>query len=361
MAQVRSWAGLDVHARSVLAVTLDAESGELRSARLPGETAKVAEFLAKLPGPTRVAYEAGPTGYGLARALGAAGVGCVVAAPGKIERPAQDKLKTDQRDAERVLRLLMIDALCPVRVPTVEEEALRDLIRAREDVRGDLMRARQRLSKLLLRHDILYEDSASTWTQRHRSWLRAQQLGGGAQATLLDYLGAIDTLELRRGTLEKTISELVVASPYAQTVARLRCLRGVDTLSAVGLCAEIGDFTRFDRAGKLMSYVGLVPSENSSGESRRQGPITKTGSRHARRLLVEAAWHYRKTPSRGLTLKRRQDGQPANIIQISWQAQQRLHRVWRRLAEQRGKRRTIVAVAVARELAGFCWALARAD
>jgi len=361
MAKVRSWAGLDVHARSVLAVTLDAESGELRSARLSGETAKVVEFLAKLPGPTRAAYEAGPTGYGLARALIAAGIGCVVAAPGKIERAAQDKLKTDQRDAERVLRLLMIDALHPVRVPTVEEEALRDLIRAREDVRGDLMRARQRLSKLLLRHDILYEDSASTWTQRHRSWLRAQQLGGGAQATLLDYLGAIDTLELRRGTLEKTIGELVPASSYAQAVARLRCLRGIDTLSAAGLCAEIGDFTRFERPGKLMSYVGLMPSENSSGESRRQGPITKTGSRHARRLLVEASWHYRKTPSRGITLQRRQDGQPANIIAISWQAQQRLHRVWQRLAEQRGKRRTIVAVAVARELTGFCWALARAD
>jgi transposase len=361
MVKVRSWAGLDVHARSVLAVTLDAESGELRSARLSGETAKVVEFLGRLPGPTRAAYEAGPTGYGLARALQAAGMGCVVAAPGKIERPAQDKLKTDQRDAERVLRLLMIDALHPVRVPSVEEEALRDLVRAREDVRGDLMRARQRLSKLLLHHDILYEDSSSTWTQRHRAWLRAQDLGGGAQATLLDYLGAIDTLELRRSALEKTIGELVPASPYAQTVARLRCLRGIDTLSAAGLCAEIGDFTRFARPGQLMSYIGLVPSENSSGETRRQGGITKTGSRHARRLLVEAAWHYRKTPSRGITLQRRQDGQPANIVAISWQAQQRLHRVWRRLAEHRGKRRTIVAVAVARELAGFCWALARAD
>jgi transposase len=175
-----------------------------------------------------------------------------------------------------------------------------------------------------------------------------------AQATLLDYLGAIDTLELRRGALEKTIAELVPASPYAQTVARVRCLRGVDTLSAVGLCAEIGD-------GKLMSYIGLVPSENSSGETRRQGAITKTGSQHARRLLVEASWHYRKTPARSITLQRRQDGQPAHIVQISWQAQQRLHRVWRRLAEERGKRRTIVAVAVARELAGFCWALTHAD
>ena len=361
MAKVRSWVGLDVHARSVLAVTLDAESGELRSCRLAAETVKVVGFCAGLPGPTRAAYEAGPTGYGLARALGAAGIGCVVAAPGKIERPAQDKVKTDQRDAERVLRLLMIDALHAVRVPTVEEEALRDLVRAREDLRVDLMRARQRLSKLLLRHGIVYADTSSTWTARHRGWLRAQDLGGGAQATLLDYLGAVDTLELRRGQLEATIAELVPSSSYAQTVARLRCLRGIDTLSAVGLAAEIGDFYRFERPGQLMSYLGLVPSENTSGETRRQGKITKTGSRHARRLLVEAAWHYRKTPARGVTLQRRQDGQPATIVAISWQAQRRLHGVWRRLAEERGKRRTIVAVAVARELAGFCWALARAD
>src|SRR6516225_4924724 len=203
MAKVRSWAGLDVHARSVLAVTLDAESGELRSARLAADTAKVVEFLAALPGPTRAAYEAGPSGYGLARALHAAGIGCVVAAPGKIERPAREKLKTDQRDAERVLRLLMIDALHAVRVPTVEEEALRDLVRAREDVRGDLMRARQRLSKLLLRHDVRYEDTTSRWGERHRRWLAQIDLGQpGAQATLGDYIGAVDALELRRGTLE---------------------------------------------------------------------------------------------------------------------------------------------------------------
>jgi transposase len=362
MAQVRSWAGLDVHARSVLAVTVDGASGEIRSRRLAGTTAEVVGFCCSLPGPTRVAYEAGPTGYGLARALHGAGIGCIVAAPGKIERPAQDRIKTDQRDAERVLRLLMIDGLHAVRVPSTEEEALRDLIRAREDLRGDLMRARQRLSKLLLRHDIRYDDTASAWTARHRAWLTRIDLGpGGAQATLLDYLGAIDTLVIRRDAMEATIAQLVPDSPWAQTVARLRCLRGIDTLSAVGLCAEVGDFERFDRPGRLMSYLGLVPSENSSGETRRQGAITKTGSRHARRLLVEAAWHYRKAPSRGQALKRRQDGQPANVIAISWQAQQRLHRVWRRLDGERAKRRTIVAVAVARELAGFCWALARAD
>jgi len=361
MAQVRSWAGLDVHARSVVAVTLDSASGETRSRRLPGTTSEVVAFCASLPGPTRAAYEAGPTGYGLARALHAAGIGCVVAAPGKIERPAQDKVKTDQRDAERVLRLLMIDALHAVRVPTVDEEALRDLVRAREDLRGDLMRARQRLSKLLLRHDIVYDETASTWTAHHRAWLGRIDLGGGAQLTLLDYLGAVDALVIRRRVLENSIAEIVPTSPWAQTVARLRCLRGIDTLSAVGLCCEVGDFKRFERPGRLMSYLGLVPCEDSSGPRRRQGAITKTGSRHARRLLVEAAWQYRKRPARGKTLERRQDGQPPAVIAISWQAQQRLHHVWRRLEGERGKRRTIVAVAVARELAGFCWAIAKAD
>jgi len=362
MAQVRSWAGLDVHAAKVVAATVERESGELSVRRLSGKTGDVVAFCAALPGPTRVAYEAGPTGFTLARALAGAGVGCVVAAPGKIERPAQDRVKTDRRDAERLVRLLMVDGLHAVRVPSGEEEALRDLVRAREDVRGDLMRARHRLSKLLLRHDVRFEETAGNWTARHRAWLAKVDLGDrGAQVTLHDYLGAIDALLVRRGTLEATIGELVPGSPWADTVARLRCLRGIDTLSAVGLCAEIGDFERFARAGQLMSYLGVVPSENSSGEKRRQGQITKSGSRHARRLLVEAAWHYRRAPAAGNTLRRRQAGQSAHVIALSWKAQQRLHRTWRRLDSQRGKRRTIVAVAVARELTGFCWAIANAD
>lgn len=362
MTQVRSWAGLDVHAAKVLAVTVDAVSGELRSWTLTGRTSEVVEFCGSLPAPTRVAYEAGPTGFGLARALGAAGVGCVVAAPGKIERPAQDRVKTDRRDAERLVRLLMVGGLYPVRVPSTEEEALRDLVRAREDVRGDLMRARHRMSKLLLRHEIIFEGPGSNWTTRHRAWLGRLELPErGAQVTLLDYLGAIDALIVRRDTLEAGIGEMVPGSPWAQTVARLRCLRGMDTLSAVGLCAEIGDWQRFERAGQLMSYVGLVPSEDSSGERRRQGSITKTGSRHARRLLVEGAWHYRRAPAKGLALKRRQAGQDAHVIALSWKAQQRLHRTWQRLDSERGKRRTVVAVAVARELAGFCWAIANTD
>jgi transposase len=362
MAQVRSWAGLDVHAAKVLAATMERESGELVVRRLGGATSEVVAFCAGLPGPVRVAYEAGPTGFGLARALEVAGVECVVAAPGKIERPASDRVKTDRRDAERVLRLLMIGGLHPVRVPTVEEEALRDLVRAREDIRGDLMRARHRLSKLLLRHDVRFDGSGRAWTQAHRRWLGAIDLGQrGAQVTVHDYVGAIDALLVRRDSLEATIGELVPDSPWAETVARLRCLRGIDTLSAVGLCAEVGDFARFRRAGHVMSFLGLVPSEHSSGQTRRQGQITKSGSGHGRRLLVEAAWHYRRAPAKGQVLKRRQAGQSPHVLAISWQAQQRLHRTWRRLDTERGKRRTIVAVAVARELAGFCWAIANAD
>jgi transposase len=362
MAKVRSWAGLDVHAAKVVAVTVDAESGELCVTRLAGTTDEVVAFCVGLPGPTKVAYEAGPTGFGLARALEAAGVACVVAAPGKIERPAQDRVKTDRRDAERLVRLLMVGGLHVVRVPSTGEEALRDLVRAREDVRGDLMRARHRMGKLLLRHDVRYDGAGDNWTQRHRDWLGKVELADrGAQVTLLDYLGAIDALVVRRDALEATIAQLVPDSPWAQTVARLRCLRGIDTLSAVGLCAEIGDFERFARAGQLASYLGVVPSEDSSGQRRRLGAITKTGSRHARRLLVEAAWHYRRPPRRGKTLAVRQDGQPTAVLAISWKAQQRLHYTWRRLDHRRGKRRTVVAVAVARELAGFCWAIARAD
>jgi transposase len=361
MAKVRSWAGLDVHAAKVIAVTVDSESGELRSRRLSGDSAEVVAFCAGLSGPTKVAYEAGPTGFGLARSLQAAGIECVVAAPGKIERPSSERVKTDRRDAERLVRLLMIGGLHPVRVPSGEEEALRDLVRAREDVRGDLMRARHRLGKLLLRHDVRYDGAGENWSRRHRDWLDGIELADrGAQVTLLDYLGAIDALVLRRSALESTIAELVPASPWAQTVARLRCLRGIDTLSAVGLCAEIGDWERFARPAQLMSFLGLVPSEHSTGEQRRLGAITKTGSRHARRLLVEAAWHYRRPPRRSTELRRRQHGQPTQVIALAWKTQQRLHRTWRRLDAERGKRRTIVAVAVARELAGFCWAIATA-
>jgi transposase len=358
MAKARSLVGLDVHAAKIVAAVLDAESGELRYFRLGGDVTEAAGLCAGLPRPVLAAYEAGPTGYGMARELARRRVACVVAAPSKIPRAPGERVKTDRRDAELLVRLLLAGKLHPVRVPGPEEEALRDLVRAREAVRADLMRARHRLSKLLLRHGIRFDDGPA-WTQRHRDWLSTITLDWpAAQATMLDAQGAIDALTHRRDALEREISALLPGSPWATPVARLRCLRGIDTLTAVGLCSEIGDFERFAGAGQLMNYLGLVPSEHTTGNTRRLGAITKTGSGHGRRLLVEAAWHYRARPRVRKALTERQADQPAEALAIAWSAQQRMHRTWTRL-ERRGKRRTIIAVAAARELSGFCWAIAR--
>jgi transposase len=360
MAKARTVVVLDVHAMKIVAAVLDVETGELQYFGMTADIEKVAGFCAALPGPVRAAYEAGPTGYGLARELARRGVGCLVAAPSKIPRAVGDRVKTDRRDAELLARLLLAGKLHAVRVPGPEEEALRDLVRAREAVRVDLMRCRHRLSKLLLRHGIRFDDGPA-WTQRHRDWLAQVALEWpAAQATLSDCQGAIDALCHRRDSLEREIVGLLPTSPWQEQVGRLRCLRGVDTLTAVGLCAEVGDFERFARAEQLMSYLGLVPSESTTGQQRRQGAITKTGSGHARRLLVEAAWHYRKRPAIGKKLTERQDGQSPKAIAISWSAQRRLHRTWTRL-EARAKRRTIIAIAAARELAGFAWAICQTE
>ena len=360
MAKARSFVGLDVHATKIVAAVLDAETGELQFFTLRGDVIEAAGLCAGLPRPVRATYEAGPTGYVLARELARRGVQCVVAAPSKIPRASGDRVKTDRRDAELLVRLLLAGKLHAVRVPGPEEEALRDLVRAREAVRVDLMRCRHRLSKLLLRHGHRFEDGPA-WTHRHRDWLASIELGWpAAQATMLDARGAIDALTHRRDQLEREIAGMLPGSPWAVQVARLRCLRGIDTLTAVGLCSEIGDFERFARAEQLMSYVGLVPCESTTGQQRRLGAITKTGSGHARRLLVEAAWHYRKRPAVGKAMADRHDGQPAEALAISWSAQRRLHRTWTRL-EARAKRRTIIAVAAARELAGFCWAISRIE
>jgi transposase len=360
MAKARTLVGLDVHATKIVACVLDGETGELQTFAMDGESEKAAGFCAGLPRPVCVTYEAGPTGYGVARELAKRGVDCVVAAPSKIPRASGDRVKTDRRDAEHLVRLLLAGKLHPVRVPGDEEEALRDLVRARETVRVDLMRWRHRLSKLLLRHGIRFDDGRA-WTDRHRDWLATIALEWpAAQTTLLDTRGAIDALDHRRERLEREILAMLPTSPWTVQAGRLRCLRGVDTLTAVGLCAEIGDFERFAKAEQLMSYIGLVPSENTTGEQRRLGAITKTGSGHARRLLVEAAWHYRKRPTISKALNDRQQDQPPEAIAVAWSAQRRLHRTWTRL-EARAKRRTIIAVAAARELAGFCWAITQIE
>jgi transposase len=360
MAKARTLVGLDVHAAKVVAAVLDAETGELQFFGMEMDVGRVAGFCVALPGPVRAAYEAGPTGYGLARELSRRRVACVVAAPSKIPRGSGERVKTDRRDAELLVRLLSAGKLHAVRVPGDAEEALRDLVRAREAVRQDLMRCRHRLSKLLLRRGIRF-DEGDAWTERHRRWLDQVVLEWpAAQATLLDAKGAIDALAHRRASLEREIITILPSSPWSVQIGRLRCLRGIDTLTAVGLCSEVGDFERFARPGQLMSYIGLVPSEATTGTQRRLGSITKTGSGHARRLMIEAAWHYRKAPRLGKTLTERQDGQPPAAIAIAWSAQRRLHRVWTRM-EQRNKRRTLIATAAARELAGFCWAICQIE
>jgi transposase len=350
-----SWVGLDVHARSVVASVLDARSGELRTQSVPAASEQTVAWLSGLPRPVRVTYEAGPTGYGLARACAQVGIACTVAAPSKIPRAAGDRVKTDRRDAERLARLLRLGELVAVRVPDPVEEAARDLVRAREDARGDLMRARHRLSKLLLRHGLVYD--AAAWTLAHDAWLRRQRFESGMLTLAFDECyGAVAQAKGRRDSLDRAIAQLAAEAPFADVVSRLVCLRGVSTLSALALSVELGDWRRF-RPQSLGPFLGLVPSEDSTGERRRQGAITKTGNTHARRLLVEAAWHQRRPLRASAALERRRQGQPAVVRARADASARRLHARWYAL-ESRGKRRTIVAVAVARELAGHCWALA---
>ena len=349
-----SWVGLDVHARSVVAGVIDVGSGEVWSLRVPPGSDGTVAWLETLPAPVRVVYEAGPTGYRLARACAEAGISCVVAAPSKI-RPAADRVKTDRRDAERLARLLRLGEITPVRVPGPEEEAARDLVRAREDARGDLMRARHRLSKLLLRHGAVYD--ATAWTRAHDAWLRKQRFQSGPLAIVFDECyGRMVDAKTRRDALDKAIAELATSEPYVGVVERLVCLRGVSTLTAFALTVELGDWNRF-RPQSLGPFLGLTPSENSSGERRRQGAITKTGNSHARRLLVEAAWHHRRPPRMSVTLERRRTGKSPAVRAQADRSARRLHGRWHAL-EGRGKPRTIIVVAVARELAGHCWALA---
>jgi transposase len=349
-----SWVGLDVHARSVVAGVIDQGSGEVRSLRVPPGNEGTVAWLQTLPTPVRVVYEAGPTGYGLARACAGAGISCVVAAPSRI-RPAADRVKTDRRDAERLARLLRLGEITPVRVPAPEEEAARDLVRAREDARGDLMRARHRLSKLLLRHGMMYD--ATAWTRAHDAWLRRQRFQSGPLALVFDEgYGRMLDARTRRDALDKAITELAGAPPYVDVVERLVCLRGVSTLTAFALTVELGDWNRF-RPASLGPFLGLTPSESSSGERRRQGAITKAGNSHVRRLLVEAAWHQRRPPRLSVTLERRRTGKSLALRAQADRSARRLHGRWHAL-ESRGKPRTIIVVAVARELAGHCWALA---
>ncbi len=353
------WVGLDVHARESTLAIFDQGTGEVVTRRVVGRPHELLPWLRGVERPTRMVYEAGSTGYGLARRALAEGIELGVCAPSKTERPPADRVKTDKRDAIRLARLLAAGELTLVTIPSVEREQLRDLVRCREDIRLDLMRARNRIGKFLLRREIYWEGPGETWSLKHRSWLTSVRFADHAsRATLADYLHAHDVLTCRRDQIEADLAELATCVPCAHTVARLRCLRGIDTLSALGLCAEIGEWERFDHPDQLASYLGIVPSEHTTGAQRRLGSITKAGSTHARRLLVEAAYHYRRGPAVGEALERRQRGHPPEIINISWRAQRRLNARWRQLKDARRKPGGIVAVAIARELAAYCWEIA---
>lgn len=357
MGYERTSVGLDVHARSVVAAAIDVVTGEVIKARLVPSVDVIIDWLRGLAGPLAVVYEAGPTGFGLFRALSAQGFECTVAAPSKITRAPGDRVKTDARDALLLARLLRMGEITPVRVPSVQEEAARDLVRAREDARGDLMRVRHRLSKLLLRHGHVYYDGRA-WTGAHDAWMRQIVFDrpGTAAAFDADY-DAVQLTLARRDRLDAQIAAMAADSEFSALTARLCCLRGVSTLTGFALAVEIGDWTRFTGAS-IGAYLGLTPSEHSSGETRRQGGITKTGNSHARRLLVEAAWHHKTSYSTiGKTMIERWDQAPAAARARGHAGNQRLHRQWIKFSERK-KRPTVANVAIARELAGWCWSLA---
>jgi len=356
-----TWVGLDVHARSTHAAAIDVMTGELTRLRFgPGVEAPVS-WLQELPGPVRACYEAGPTGFGLYRAATAAGIAIQVIAPGKTPRGPSDRVKTDRKDAELLARLLLAGSLTRVVVPPPEIEAAREMTRAHDACRRDLMNARHRVSKMLLRHGRVYP-KPTTWTVEHRRWLSRQRFEQPvSDRVFAELLAAVDGLTSRKTQLALELSQLATDPAWWPTIARLRAFRGIDTLTALSIHLELGgDWKRFEKASSLSAWLGLTPSLSQSGESSRQGSITKTGSMLARRLLVESAWHYGREPRLGAALAERQAGQSEQIIAISNRAQQRLFKVNRSM-RARGKPHHVAVVACARQLAGFLWAAATAD
>jgi transposase len=292
----------------------------------------------------------------LQRALTARAIPCDVIAPALIPRRAGDRIKTDRRDAGQLAILYRADALTAIHIPTEQEEAARDLLRCREDIKADLLRARHRLSKFLLRHGRRFTGTKKAWSKRHDTWLRAQTWSIAAlDHTQRAYVRAVDEALARLRHVEEDLRTLLALEALRPRVERLRCFRGIDDLTALTIAAELGDARRFSSAPRAMAFVGLVPSEHSSGPKQARGAITKTGNAHLRRVLVEAAWHYRHRPFVGAALQRRQAGAPAAAIAHAWTAQQRLYRRYHRL-RARGKPNPHVITAVARELTGFVWA-----
>lgn len=364
MKKATRFVGLDVHADTIaVAVAESGRDGEVRSLGLiPNRLESVRKLVQKLGGPKglQVCYEAGPTGYALYWQLTKLDVECEVIAPSLIPSKPGDRVKTDRRDAVKLARCYRAGELTTVWVPDQSHEALRDLVRAREAAKKDQLRARNRLGKFLLRAGRRPSTALKAWGTEYMTWVRALKFEHVAQqATMVDYLGEIDHVAARIERLEEAIEEAVKQAPLAmrEVIDALQALRGLAKLTATTIAVELGYFTRFERPKKLMAYVGSTPSEYSTGGSRRQGAITKTGNAHVRRVLYEVAWSYRHRPALSKDLKQRQRGLPTEIVEIGWKAQHRLHRRYEALVAK-GKPHCKVVTAIGRELLGFIWAIA---
>jgi transposase len=349
--------GLDVHAVSVVACALSPDTGELVQAKMDSDPMVVLEWIRRCEPPVKVVYESGPTGYVLARYLREAGIECVVAASSKLLRAPGDKVKTDRRDARMLAEMLALGQVKQVRVPTRDQENLRDLSRLRATAAKDLAHARQHVNAILLRHGIRYPGQ-SKWTKEHVLWLHRQRFD--SPVLQFTYEADVEQAELLATHLKRIDQRVATAatdSEYAPVIDALMCLRGIQTTTGFGLAVEIGDWTRFT-GSSIGSYLGLVPSENSSGQSRHQGPITKAGNTYARRLLIEAAWQHRRPYARpGERLLRQLDlVAPATRIR-ALEGNHRLHHKWEHF-DDRHKMSVKANAAIARELAGWCWSLA---
>ncbi len=356
--------GMDVHKRSInVAVVLPGSTQITEEWQLANEPRAIKRLVKKVkrlsPGEAVACYEAGPCGYALKRKLDDLGLPCVVIAPSLIPVKPGERIKTDRRDARKLATLFMAGLLTEVHPPDPKEESVRDLTRAREDAKQDQTRARHRLSNILYRHGFIYTET-NNWTKTHHAWLRKVRFDSIQSQRVFDqYLLSLEQIEERLTTLDTYIEEVSRSEEYVEKVGWLGCLRGVGVVTAMTILAELHDFRRFQNAPELMSYLGMTPSEYSSGESSRRGGITKAGNTHVRRMLVVATKHYRHRPAVSMHLRKRRAGQPKAVIAIADRANSRLHRRYYKLREGSGKHPNVATMAVARELAGFIWAVMR--